>query len=437
MIRRAAVAVDRWHGLVLLLAAPFFLFPSPVRSLALLVLPGLWLAAWLAGRPPLPRTPFNGVLLLFSLMLLVSLWTTFDLVFSLPKTTGVLLGLAAFFAIVRQVRGPAAVWQAALLFILSGGGLVLLGLLGIQWVDKVPLLNAITDRFPAVIRGLPGAEEGISANGVAGALIFIIPIQLMVLGTALAQRPRLPAADPLAARPRLWWTAHCLLLALTGGLLFLSQSRSAWLGCAVALGLLLAWRGRRMRWALVGLAVGGGVLVFLLGGLPAALSLAERAIGSDVSLKAVQREQLWRFGLLAVRDYPLTGMGLNTFRKALPVLYAIYEVPLDYDFVHAHNHLIQAAIDLGLPGLVAFLALWWGAAAVLFKAQRATADPWLRALTQGLGAGLAAEFVYGLTDVISLGAKLGIFFWFVLALSVCLYQATTGANAEKANESRS
>ncbi len=39
----------------------------------------------------------------------------------------------------------------------------------------------------------------------------------------------------------------------------------------------------------------------------------------------------------------------------------------------------------------------------------------------GLGAGLAAEFVYGTSDVIDFGAKLGIFFWFTLALAISLY----------------
>ena len=75
-----------------------------------------------------------------------------------------------------------------------------------------------------------------------------------------------------------------------------------------------------------------------------------------------------------------------------------------------------------MPGLVAYLGLWFGAAGALTAAFRATADPWLRGLALGLGAGLAAFFVYGLFDVIDFGAKLGIFFWFALALSICVYQ---------------
>ena len=114
-----------------------------------------------------------------------------------------------------------------------------------------------------------------------------------------------------------------------------------------------------------------------LPGVPqTALGVAGREAGSNVSLKAVQRQQVWFYGLVAIRGFPFTGMGLNVFRKALPLLYAVYPIPRDVDFVHAHNHLLQAAIDPGLPGLIAYLALWWGPAYALLAAWRATADPY-------------------------------------------------------------
>jgi len=423
-IRRAAAVLARWQGPILLLAAPFFLFPSPARAPFLLVLPGLWLAAWLAGDDPLPRTPLNASLLLFSLMLLVSLWTTFDLTLSLPKIAGVLLGLGAYFAIVRLVRGPAALWWALALFILSGAGLVALGLIGIDWLNKLPVLSAITQRLPAVIRGLPGAEEGFSANGVAGALIFILPLQVVLIVTALRRWPHLPAHDPLAARPRLWLAAQVALALFAGSLVLLSQSRGAWLGFGAALALILAGSGRRARW----LRAGGAVLVILalllaVGPLQK-LDLVGRILGADVGSKLADRQTLWYYGLLVVRDLPFTGMGLNVFRKALPVLYPTVPLPTGFDITHAHNHLLQAAVNFGLPGLVAYLGLWFGAAYALWSAHRASVDPWLRAVALGLAAGLLAEFVYGTSDVIDFGAKLGIFFWVTLALSMAVYHAT-------------
>jgi len=229
----------------------------------------------------------------------------------------------------------------------------------------------------------------------------------------------------LARGPQLLLSIQWFLLLLTGGLLLLTQSRGAWLGFAAALALLLAIGERRARWPVLVLLAAAAVGVALLvasGGPQAALDLLGRLVGADIGAKVIQRQALWYYGLLMIRDFPFTGMGLNMFRVALPVLYPSVPLPAGFDVTHAHNHLLQAAIDFGLPGLIAYLALWLGALYALVASYRASADPWLRSLALGLGAGLAAEFVYGATDVIDFGAKLGIFFWLTLALAVALHR---------------
>ena len=40
----------------------------------------------------------------------------------------------------------------------------------------------------------------------------------------------------------------------------------------------------------------------------------------------------------------------------------------------------------------------------------------------GLGAGLLAHLLFGMTDAVALGAKPGILFWMLLALIVCLWE---------------
>lgn len=430
-VRGAARFIDRWHWLVLLLAAPLLLLPTPATSPALLVLPGLWAAAVVSGRPGLPRTPLNGVLLMLGVMFLVSVFVTFDMALSLSKIASLLLGYGLYFAGVRLLTGADEAWRAGLLLRLAGAALAVVGLVTVDWLDKVPALNAIISRLPEGVRGLPGAEEGISPNAVAGTLLLIVPMQLTLLSRRLSARAAPPAADPLARRPGLWLLLETGLLVMTGGVLLISQSRAAWAGLAAALLVLLAWHGpRARRWVLVGLAlVGGGLLALAAtGALP---GLVEYFVGGDLGLKLAQRAQLWSYGLLAIRDFPLTGMGLNVFRVALPVLYSAYDIPRDFDFSHAHNQYLQAAVDLGLAGLVAYLALWLGLGWALWTAERRASDPWLRALIRGLGVGLAAYFVFGLGDAISLGSKLGVFFWSAAALSIGLYRIASGTELNK------
>jgi putative inorganic carbon (HCO3(-)) transporter len=144
------------------------------------------------------------------------------------------------------------------------------------------------------------------------------------------------------------------------------------------------------------------------------------------------------------------------------VLYPLFLVSPDLDIAHAHNEFLQAALDLGIPGLIAFLALYIGAFWMLREIWRMACSRWqiadsgsqmadgglsastllapystffaspttLRALVLGFAGGLFAHMVYGLTDAVALGAKPGILFWMLLGLIVGLYeQARSGSDS--------
>jgi putative inorganic carbon (HCO3(-)) transporter len=85
---------------------------------------------------------------------------------------------------------------------------------------------------------------------------------------------------------------------------------------------------------------------------------------------------------------------------------------------HAHNHLLQAAVDLGLPGAVAYMAIWVIAARLMAGAWRGAADQWERFTIAGIAASLLAYFIFGFTDVVPLGDPLGLLYWPLLALLV-------------------
>jgi len=117
----------------------------------------------------------------------------------------------------------------------------------------------------------------------------------------------------------------------------------------------------------------------------------------------------------------------------MPLLYPLFTMGPDVDVGHAHNEFLQAALDLGLPGLMAFIALHLGAAAMLWSLWR-TVDPAAapemaarRYAALGLGCGLLAHLVYGLTDAVALGAKPGLVFWLLLGLIAGLFAQTQPA----------
>jgi putative inorganic carbon (hco3(-)) transporter len=180
VVRRAAVFVDRWQWALLLLAAPWLLFPTPGRTPLLLMVPGLWIIAGLGRREFLPRTPLNGSLLVLAMMILISLYATYDIGVSLPKIAGLLLGLGVFFAVVRLGRDRRAWKRCSLAFLVLGVGLAALGLLGTQWLNKIAFLAPLLARLPPMLRGMPGAEGGFQPNEVAGSLLWVLPALLIV-----------------------------------------------------------------------------------------------------------------------------------------------------------------------------------------------------------------------------------------------------------------
>ncbi|CAG0942243.1 hypothetical protein ANRL1_00874 [Anaerolineae bacterium] len=435
--------------LLLMVATPFLLFPSPNTALALFLVPGLGIIFWLAGETPFPRTPLNSMLLLLSLMLLVSLGATYDVVVSLPKIAGLLLGIGVFYCFVSY-GSSARGWTLCLLtFLITGLGIAVVGLLGTQWAIKFDVLVPFTYRFEPRLTGLPGVEKGISPNQVAGALLWIIPIffALALIGlTQLGKRTTVPRRW-LAPMNLLVWEATFFVVVV----FVLCQSRSAYLALGIVAIAFLLWLARyRARWFFSVLLISGMLLAGFAWRYESDPSFREAfgphgLGGASLALDTFDgRDKVWARAILGIEKYPLTGMGMNTFRYLVNTLEPLDPIYVGRDIAHAHNEFLQVALDLGIPGLIAFIGIyvvafqmlsqvWCRAAeqrseqtdapAFIFFEPRAA-----RLLALGLGGGLFAHLLYGLTDAVALGAKPGILFWMLLGLIVGLYQKPEKSN---------
>ena len=70
---------------------------------------------------------------------------------------------------------------------------------------------------------------------------------------------------------------------------------------------------------------------------------------------------------------------------------------------------------------MAYLAILIGAGFMCFDIWRKSNIGWMRMTALGLGCGQLAHLIFGMADSIPLGAKVGIFFWFSLALITAMY----------------
>ena len=448
-------AARRWGWLLLLVLGPLYVFIRPATTPVLLAVPALLALLWARVTPDDPsaarRTPLDWAILLLVAMVLVSLWATFSIDFSLPKIAGLVFGVGLFYAVVSRGRArPRALWQMLAVYLALGAGVAALGLLGMQVSTKFPVLAAIVSRLPRGAVSLPGAESGLQPNEVAGVLVWVAPVALALAAAVWlnlgALAPVHGGASTVAAG------ALLTLVALgTAGVLVLTQSRSGLLGLAAALLVMLLvalWSrrrairaafepGRRRLWlvgsvvAAAALLVGAGLRYrqpLVASAQQVLVSSGADPTSSDPLQTLDARAEIWSRAIYGIEDFPYTGMGMNTFRKMVNVLYPLFTISPDIDLGHAHNTWLQVALDLGLPGLVAFVALWVGALAMLLQSVRRSAtSPGMRALALGLLGALAGNFAFGLTDTVALGARPGFLWWMLVALVTLVWMRSKPA----------
>lgn len=408
-------------------AAPFLVFPTVqpfLTAVALILVIVPWLTAvFVRSWPLLPSTPLNVPLLLFTLSLLVGILVTADPDLTLSKATGLLLGLATWRVLACYAAERRWLWGGVIIFAAAGFGFTLLGVLSANWLLKIPGIAAVVQQLPTGVVTLPGSPDaGVQPNQIAGTTLSWVLLPLSLL---LGWRGE-------SGRSRRWWGAA--LLALFGTtVLILTQSRSGYIGFAGGFFILLgvwflllprrSWIRRVTGGGIIGMVAAATGILLWLG--PARIQEIWRDPVQETALGALNtigfRQEVWRWALTAVADFPFTGTGLGAFRLVVRRLYPLNIDP-GYDIAHAHNIFVQTALDLGVPGLIAFLAVL-GTTAVLGW-QVARKDTQLRPFAVGLLASLAALHLFGMTDAVALGAKPGLLLWIAFGLLTAAFRIT-------------
>ncbi len=419
------------EGALLFATAPFLIFPtfSDVATLiALCTLALIWLLPTLIKTCPFPpTTPFDILNILWGLTLIIAVLVTADPQLTLPKITGLLLGIALWRYLTQILQTRRQLLLGGWIYGLFGVGFIFIGLLSIKLPVKVPFLNVLVAQLPSALVRLPeGNQVGTSANQLAGTLLFYLPLLISIL---ISWRWRKSLGRGVGL---------LLMTLLIAGILLLTQSRTGWLGAAGSGLLLLLFWGTTLprddkRWSRIWITIVLSITVTLAGlvtiGPERLQSLwqdpaQETAIGSLGS--TTFRVEVWRWAVAAVADFPFTGTGLGTFRQVVRRLYPLNVQP-DYDIAHAHNIFLQTALDVGLPGLIIYLAIL--IIALVLGWQVAKADIQLRPYALGLMGCLTAVHIFGMADALALGSKTGLVFWIILGLLTSMHRITFSSKA--------
>ncbi|MCO5196174.1 MAG: O-antigen ligase family protein [Anaerolineae bacterium] len=433
--------IGRWLDtaeiLLVLLATPLLLQPQMWWSLAVAVAVAI-LLVWLIQcfvlkQPLLPRTPLTFSLWVFLVFVVVGVLVSADPDLSRPNGLGVLLGIAWWRLLTRQaVTSERKLHIGALATLLLALGLTGLGLITTRWNVKLPQLEPVIETIAQLSRFAPTTLGQTHPNRLAATAVMAYPLSLVMVLS-----PRMRWFE------RLIWLIGVISLA---GVLLLSQSRSAWLAMVVVttfiiFALAIHHRDRLPRLLFASALLFGLVIaVVVVWRLPADFLQQiwtepprETAVGSLATLTF--RQEVWRWAITAVGDFAFTGTGLAAFPEVVHRLYPI-AISATYVGTHAHNIFLQTALDVGLPGLIAYLGMLLGATALTWKLFWQRSSVTLLAL--GAWAGIVALHVYGLTDAIEIGALSGILLWMQLGLITgafaFVFSAGIGTNSPARSE---
>lgn len=373
---------------------PALRYPGLLSWLGLGIVALPWLLRWLRrGRPTRP-TALDLPIALYLVTAALSLWPSVDRAHSLNFLLLLVAGIAIYYGVVNAVGTEAQLYRAVALFLAGGVALGVVGLIQTDWSQaprtwQLPALYEWLQRLPNPLgRTL---NQGITA----GAAVLFIPV-----GGSLALTARRWPVRSLAAGATLF----------LAGFLLLSQSRGDILALALTVPAMWLWRRRQgYLWpmsAFLGLPV-----------LLAGLVLYAPHLVARIAYTYPGRWQVWERAAAILRDHPLTGIGLDTFRIVAQNVYPYFDYALDQT-VNAHNRLLQVGVDQGLVGLGAFVAL-----VILFY--RANHRAWQQAGTRtnrglalGLGGGFTALMFGNVLDDGVLTGRAGLAVWYLLGLGM-------------------
>jgi O-antigen ligase len=201
----------------------------------------------------------------------------------------------------------------------------------------------------------------------------------------------------------------CLLLGLLA--IIVAASRGGLVGSAATL-LFILFRSRRRARNLI---VAGLALALLLVVLPSSpLHRALHPAASDT--RSTQLHLLvWQAGLRMVRAHPIGGVGLGNF-KAVVASYA--DPSLNIGLI-AHDTYIEMAAELGLPGLLAYLAILFFTFRSLGQTRREARKAGQILIFQA-ASGLQAGLVGFCVTQLFVSAEFLKLFWFAVFISACL-----------------
>lgn len=402
----------------------------PVLGFAILAI--LAVAYWLfGGRFGIPSQLDFQVLMLLALAGLSLSWVG-NRELALPKFYGLLLSVLSFYFILSFIKHKSALRLPILALIVMALVLSIFGLISNPMLLQLDFVRSLLGPFPQLQNWLTaGGGEVINPNSLAGAISFFPPLLVSLLWDNDSYYKAFLRATEAKKRKNGYKALLVIALILTLLVLFLTGSRGAILGTFAGILLVACVRDKRiLKGSLILLGVG-----LIVGGFFFRNEIVQLISLSDINadLPTLQyREEIWNYSLRLIRDFPITGVGLDNFDSVLRGHYFYQTEIFGIRYIaHSHNTFLAVAVELGLPALILFSSLIGSFFAMAFYNWKHSGSL-RRVVSLGLAAGMLSFLIFGLMDAFTLGKNLGIFFWIYLGLMAAIHSLNFTDKKQKA-----
>jgi len=204
------------------------------------------------------------------------------------------------------------------------------------------------------------------------------------------------------------WLQLSGLIILTA--IIFSYGRAVWIGLIVGLIFMGILGSRRL---LLSILAGIMICSILILALPSS-EFAQRVAGTVKSKHPVgDRTEFWEGSLRILRDYPITGVGWEGFRKVYPRYRPSEE---EKSVSNAHNNFVDVAVDSGLLGLGIFLWLLVTIYKVGFHIFKELEDGYFKGFVWGFLGSLTAFLIAGLSQYNFGDSEVVMLFYFLLGM---------------------
>ena len=363
---------------------------------ALLICVFAALCRWISLGQFSQRTVADSAILLLLLTLPISLWASPYPHQTLTEIYRLLVGICSYYMLVNWLTSTRRI-------MLLRDGLVVLA---VALACVTPLFMNGQDAwlvlFGRILPLIPTTINGtLNPNIVAGAIVFILPMPIATLLFDWSQQ---------SVRRRLLSAAA---IGIMTPLLIVALSRGALVALLFSGFCLLILRNKELLPPLTIITLVAAAIFN---------SLRQTAAQSN-SLSTIEtRVEIWSRSVYMIQDFPLSGVGMGNFGRVADTLYPFFLSPPG-TIPHTHNIFLQLAVDLGVVGLIAWLALLLIAIVTCTRMVFAATpmDTSQQAVVAGLLVAQGVLVVHGLIDAPLWGTRVAVFVWIIWGMIAAIH----------------